>query len=256
MDLLDSILTSMDKTATQRAAASSKQEREERARLQRQKKAEQEALVKWRAQTEDQMQRFTEDEARKKLIFPPLPKHYRQVLHEIAESHELASHSFGKEEELPGRYSVVFKKDVAPSPDEISVIASQVGEGTTEIDLEQILENSKAEAEERKAELERKKVELAKRKSAAKDTPTSPLPSAASPQKNYRDAGAYARVLQGSNSLFVLNTQKRDRRTIEEIQKDMKTIKRPRTEGEEGDEREEAKDEEEHQDREDGAGDE
>lgn len=129
-------------------------------------------------------------------------------------------------------------------------------------------------------------MELAKRKSAAKDTPTSPLPSAASPQKNYRDAGAYARVLQvsdlyrcdvpprcmceqlspsctctyqwfqGSNSLFVLNTQKRDRRTIEEIQKDMKTIKRPRTEGEEGDEREEAKDEEEHQDREDGAGDE
>ena len=44
--------------------------------------------------------------------------------HEIAESHELASHSFGKEEELPGRYSVAFKKDVAPSPDEISVIAS------------------------------------------------------------------------------------------------------------------------------------
>jgi hypothetical protein len=44
--------------------------------------------------------------------------------HEIAESHELASHSFGKEEELPGRYSVVFKKDVAPSPDEINVIAS------------------------------------------------------------------------------------------------------------------------------------
>jgi len=44
--------------------------------------------------------------------------------HEIAESHELVSHSFGKEEELPGRYSVVFKKDVAPSPDEISVIAS------------------------------------------------------------------------------------------------------------------------------------
>ncbi len=51
--------------------------------------------------------------------------------------------------------------------------------------------------------------------------------------------------LQGSNSLFVLNTQKRDRRTIEEIQKDMKTTKRPRTEGGEGDEREEAKDEEE-----------
>jgi hypothetical protein len=70
--------------------------------------------------------------------------------------------------------------------------------------------------------------------------------------------------LQGANSLFVLNTQKRDRRTIEEIQKDMKTVKRPRTEGEgEGDEREEAKDneeadaeEEEHQDHEDGAGDE
>jgi hypothetical protein len=29
-----------------------------------------------------------------------------------------------------------------------------VGEGTTEIDLEQILENSKAEAEERKAEVQ------------------------------------------------------------------------------------------------------
>jgi len=193
----------------------------------KQRKIEQEILEKWKKQTEDQIRLFSEDESRTRLIFPPLPKSYRLTLHEIAESHQLPSHSFGKEEVVPGRYSVVFKKAVAPSPEEISVIASHMVEGTTQEELEEIILNSKAEAEELKAERERKKAERdARRKSALSGPPSEQLNTA--PQK---ESEAYSRVLQEPNSLFVLNQNKRDRRTIEEIQQAMKQHKKQRREG-------------------------
>lgn len=55
-------------------------------------------------------------------------------------------------------------------------------------------------------------------------TATVPSPSAKSspPKKSYRETEAYAKVLQGADEFIVLNTKKRDRRTIEEIQEELK----------------------------------
>ncbi|KAK3509426.1 hypothetical protein QTP70_034185 [Hemibagrus guttatus] len=229
-DLLGSILSSMEKPPTVGDQESRRKAREQAARMKKMQEDEKRKKAEFRKKMEKDVSDFIQDSSLQKKKYAPMGKIERSILHDVAEVAGLTSFSFGEDEE--SRYVMLFKKEFAPSDEELE--AYRRGE-----------EWDHAKAEERR----KLKEQAALEEEAASQSQRRP----ASPSSNYRDKyshligtsaakdaahtleanRAYGCVLIGflvsdwfSLTLIVPVANKRDTRSIEEAMNDIRAKKR------------------------------
>ncbi|XP_065206920.1 sperm-associated antigen 7 homolog [Planococcus citri] len=143
MDLLGSILNSMDKPPSVNEKERLRRKKAKEA-MQLQQNKEKEKLKAFRDDAEKKINEFELDETKTKLPFPPSDRILRGIIHEIAQDAGMVSYSFG--EEGIDRYIVVYKKEFVPSEDELNALRK--GEEWNEEKARQIAEKRKREEEE------------------------------------------------------------------------------------------------------------
>ncbi|KAH8263613.1 hypothetical protein KR044_011403 [Drosophila immigrans] len=225
MDLLDSILNSMDAppATNEQQKTLIKKQRELMERMQNKQKEE---LLRFRKYVEERMGRFAKDD-RTCIEFQPLDKVHRSVIHEIAENGGFIAMSFGREEE--DRHSVVYKKEHPPSEDEVT--ARRNGEGWNK-DIAKEYSDRKKErlAQEQNDKQTANAVE-------ASCSSTSIEGAEVKPTSNYK--AKYAHLIGESAALqaarktetnqsygFVPSKNKKDMRSIEQTLADIQAKKR------------------------------
>ncbi|KAH8317691.1 hypothetical protein KR074_005024 [Drosophila pseudoananassae] len=228
MDLLDSILNAMDAppAADERQKTLIKKQREMMERMQNKQKEE---LLRFRKYVEERMGRFAKDD-RLCIEFQPLDKVHRSVIHEIAENGGFIAMSFGRED--VDRHSVVYKKENAPSEDEVT--ARRNGEGWN-------ADIAKEYAERRKDRLAQEQIDKEAATSEASSSSTSGEANGGEvkPTSNYK--AKYAHLIGESAALqaarktetnqsygFVPSKNKKDMRSIEQTLADIQAKKRLR----------------------------
>ncbi|KAL1484760.1 hypothetical protein MTO96_011012 [Rhipicephalus appendiculatus] len=192
-DLLGSILNSMDKPPT----VGDKQKKllqKQRDEHQKREAEEKEKLRKFRDQVEDKINKFIQDPEKQKYKFAPMAKVHRTIIHDVADIAGLTAFSFGEEE--VDRYVMIFKKEFAPSDDELA--AYRKGE-------EWDPEKAKAVARERELAAAALAEQAKHGKDAAKIT---------TPNKQFG---------------FVPSQNKKDVRTIEQALADIRAKKKQKT---------------------------
>lgn len=226
MDLLNSILNSMEKppAATEQQKKMIKKQKELAERIKNKQKEE---LNRFRKYVEDRIGRFAKDD-RPHIEFQPLDKVHRAIIHEVAEFGGFIAMSFGRED--IDRHSVVYKKENAPSEDEIA--ARRNGDGWNE-------EIAKEYAERRKQqrELESEQKRLARASTQLPPTTECDI----KPTTNYKDKYAHligqeaaleaARKTETNLSYgFVPSKNKKDMRSIEQTLADIQAKKKRKLE--------------------------
>ncbi|KAI4880075.1 hypothetical protein NFI96_013383 [Prochilodus magdalenae] len=213
-DLLGSILSSMEKPPTVGDQESRRKAREQQARLRKMQEEEKRKKAEFRKKMEKEVNDFIQDSALQKKKYEPMGKIERSILHDVAEVAGLTSFSFGEDEE--SRYVMLFKKEFAPSDEELE--AYRKGE---EWDV--------AKAEERR----KLKEQAALEEQAASQTQKRPP----SPSSNYRDKYSHligtsaakdaAHTLEANRAYgCVPVANKRDTRSIEEAMNEIRAKKR------------------------------
>uniref|UniRef100_A0A8C0JDZ5 Sperm associated antigen 7 n=1 Tax=Chelonoidis abingdonii TaxID=106734 RepID=A0A8C0JDZ5_CHEAB len=90
---------------------------EQAARLKKLQEQEKRQKVEFRKRMEKDVSDFIQDSAQTKKKFQPMNKLERSILHDVVEVAGLTSFSFGDDEE--SRYVMIFKKEFAPSDEEL-----------------------------------------------------------------------------------------------------------------------------------------
>uniref|UniRef100_A0A3P9CKM4 Sperm associated antigen 7 n=1 Tax=Maylandia zebra TaxID=106582 RepID=A0A3P9CKM4_9CICH len=116
-DLLGSILNSMEKPPTVGDQESRRKAREQAARLKKMEEEEKRKKAEFRKKMEKEVSDFIQDSSQQKRKYNPMGKIERSILHDVAEVAGLTSFSFGEDEE--SRYVMLFKKEFAPSDEEL-----------------------------------------------------------------------------------------------------------------------------------------
>uniref|UniRef100_A0A182WAZ1 R3H domain-containing protein n=1 Tax=Anopheles minimus TaxID=112268 RepID=A0A182WAZ1_9DIPT len=137
MDLLGSILGSMDKPPAKDKTKTQMYEKQ-RKQYETEKNKQREELNRFRSYVEERLGRFMKDTNRQYMEFQPLDQVHRSIVHDISETAGLFGMSFGTEED---RYVVVYKKEHLPSEDEVH--ARKNGEPWNEATARQYAERSK-----------------------------------------------------------------------------------------------------------------
>ncbi|XP_059405058.1 sperm-associated antigen 7 homolog [Carassius carassius] len=213
-DLLGSILSSMEKPPTVHDQESRRKAREQAARLKKIEEDEKRKKAEFRKKMEKEMSEFIQDSTLQKKKYDPMGKIERSILHDVAEVAGLTSFSFGEDEE--SRYVMLFKKEFAPSDEELE--AYRKGEKW-----------DPQKAEERR----RLKEQAAQEMEEASHTQKRPV----SPNSNYRDKYSHligtsaakdaAHTLQANRAYgCVPVANKRDTRSIEEAMNEIRAKKR------------------------------
>lgn len=170
--------------------------------------------AEFRKRMEKEVSDFIQDSALQKKKYAPMGKIERSILHDVAEVAGLTSFSFGEDEE--SRYVMLFKKEFAPSDEELE--AYRKGE----------------EWDPQKAEEKRRLKELAAlEEESASRADKRPV----SPSSNYRDKYSHligtsaakdaAHTLQANRAYgCVPVANKRDTRSIEEAMNEIRAKKR------------------------------
>ncbi|XP_057332422.1 sperm-associated antigen 7 homolog [Microplitis mediator] len=119
MDLLGSILSSMDKppVVSEKQKAYLKRQRDDH---QKQQKLEGERLRSFREQVEQNVNKFLKDDSRKEYKLTSMDQVHRSIVYDVAEVANVLAHSFG--EEGVDRHIILFKKEYAPSEDHLNVL--------------------------------------------------------------------------------------------------------------------------------------
>ncbi|XP_014672576.1 PREDICTED: sperm-associated antigen 7 homolog [Priapulus caudatus] len=219
-DLLGSILSSMEKPPVvddkQRKLA-----REQKQKIEKQQVEEKAKLQRFRERTQKRIETFIKDSDERRLQFEPMPdKVARTIVHECAEVAGLASFSFGQDE--VDRYVMAWKKEYAPSDDEL--LAYRRGEEWNEEKAKQLQEQREREklAEQETANM--KSTEFV-------------------PHSNYKDkyekligktAAKDAAIITTANKQygFVPSENKTDKRSIEETMNQIREKKKKKLERE------------------------
>ncbi|CAL8365064.1 unnamed protein product [Lota lota] len=213
-DLLGSILNSMEKPPTVGDKESRRKAREQAARMKKMQEDEKRKKADFRKKMEKEVSDFIQDSTQPKRKYTPMGKIERSILHDVAEVAGLASFSFGEDEE--SRYVMLFKKESAPTDDELEAYRKgeewnpQVAEQRRKLKEQAVLEEA--------ASLQTKQLE-------------------ASPSSNYRDKYSHligtsaakdaAHTLE-ANSAYgcVPVANKRDKRSIEEAMNQIRAKKK------------------------------
>ncbi|XP_069105408.1 sperm-associated antigen 7 homolog [Argopecten irradians] len=216
MDLLGSILGSMQKPPTM-GDAEKKKAKEQKARIEKQQQAEKKKLDDFREKTRKRIHEFVKDGSKQKYSFEPMDKCFRAIVHEIADVAGMTSFSFGLEEE--DRYVMLWKKEFAPSDEELA--AYRKGE---------VWDPDKAKELAKQKEMNRLSEEAEARIKHPKMMPSS----------NYQDkykhligdeaAKKAARTTTANKAYgFVPSENKKDHRTIEQVLADTRAKKKQKT---------------------------
>uniref|UniRef100_A0A182KGS0 R3H domain-containing protein n=1 Tax=Anopheles christyi TaxID=43041 RepID=A0A182KGS0_9DIPT len=115
MDLLGSILGSMDKPPAKQKTDKNMYEKQKK-EYESMKNKQREELNRFRSYVEERLGRFMKDDNRHYLEFQSLDQVHRSIVHDISETAGLSGMSFGMEGE---RYIVVYKKEHLPCEDEM-----------------------------------------------------------------------------------------------------------------------------------------
>ncbi|XP_013782782.1 sperm-associated antigen 7 homolog [Limulus polyphemus] len=215
-DLLGSILSSMDKPPavndTQKKLIKKQKEQYEKHQA-----AEKAKLAKFRKDIEEKINKFLQDPSQHKHKFSSMSKVLRSVIHDAADIAGLTAFSFGEEE--VDRYVMLFKKEFAPSEDELQ--AYRRGEDWNPEKAKEVAkqkERAKKEAEEDEKRSKeqavysryQKRNEKRLGKEAAKD--------------------AEKIIFTNRQFGFVPSENKRDQRSIEQTLADLKARKKLKVE--------------------------
>ncbi|XP_058483943.1 sperm-associated antigen 7 homolog [Solea solea] len=216
-DILGSILKSMEKPPTVGDQESRRKAREQAARLKKMEEDEKRKKAEFRKKMEKEVSDFIQDSTQQKRKYNPMGKIERSILHDVAEVAGLTSFSFGEDEE--SRYVMLFKKEFAPSDEELE--AYRKGEEWDPKLAEQRRRLKEQAALEIAASSETKKLET--------------------PNSNYRDKYSHligtsaakdaAHTLE-ANSTYgcVPVANKRDTRSIEQAMNEIRAKKRQKRE--------------------------
>lgn len=118
MDLLGSILNSMQKPPST-SEAEKKAMKKHKEALERKQKEEKSILSKFCKRIEEKISDFIKDGNKPYLQFDPMDQMYRSVIRDVATTAGAQVYSFGQEG--VDRYCVVYLKDKGPSEDELEV---------------------------------------------------------------------------------------------------------------------------------------
>lgn len=118
MDLLDSILNSMQKPPTASEAQKDAMRKQKEA-IERKQKEEKNMINKFKKRVEEKISNFIKDSSKPYLQFEPMDQRYRAVIRDVAEAAGVQVFSFGQEG--VDRYAVVYTKDKGPTEDELIV---------------------------------------------------------------------------------------------------------------------------------------
>ncbi|CAK1544861.1 unnamed protein product [Leptosia nina] len=118
MDLLGSILNSMQKPPSASEAQKNAMRKQKEA-YERKQKEEKVMFNKFRQSVENKISQFIKDGTKPYLQFEPMHQIYRSIIRDVAETAGVQVFSFGQEG--VDRYSVVYLKDKGPSEDELTV---------------------------------------------------------------------------------------------------------------------------------------
>ncbi|XP_043266369.1 sperm-associated antigen 7 homolog [Venturia canescens] len=215
MDLLGSILNSMDKppSISDKQKALIKKQREEEVKRH---KAEAEKLKIFREKVEEKVNKFLQDDTAKEYKFPPMDQVYRSIVHDVAEVASVWAYSFG--EEGVDRHIMIFKREHAPTDDQLNVLRR--GEEWNEEIAKRIQEEREKQAKEDE--------EFSKSRKRKNDFV---------PNSNYKEKYEHligkesaleaARKTEANSSYgFVPSENKKDQRSIEQTLADIRAKKK------------------------------
>ncbi|CAD0201033.1 unnamed protein product [Chrysodeixis includens] len=137
MDLLDSILNSMQKPPSASEAQKNAMRKQKEA-IETRQKEERNMINRFRTRVEEKVANFIKDGTKPHLQFEPMDQMYRTIIRDVSEIAGLQVFSFGQEG--VDRYSVVYMKDNGPSEDELTVRRAN-GVWDEEKAAEMVLEN-------------------------------------------------------------------------------------------------------------------
>nr|XP_056719560.1 sperm-associated antigen 7 [Euleptes europaea] len=220
LDLLGSILRSMEPPPAM-GDREARRAREQKAQLKKLQEQEKRQKVEFRKRMEEVVSGFIQDSSQTKKKFQPMNKVERSILHDVVEVAGLTSFSFGEDED--SRYVMMFKKEFAPSDEELETYRR--GE---EWDPQQ------AQEKRRLKELAQKQAEEEARRG----------PTVVNPHTDYKDkyshligkvAAKDAAHAMEANKAYgcVPVANKRDTRSIEEAMNEIRAKKRQRQSEEE-----------------------
>ncbi|XP_032676520.1 sperm-associated antigen 7 homolog [Odontomachus brunneus] len=215
MDLLGSILNSMDKppTMSDKQKALIKKQKEE---YEKQKKVEAEKLKIFRRQVEEKINKFLQDDNAKEYKFPAMSKIHRSIIYDVAEVASILAYTFGEED--VDRYIMIFKREYAPSEDQLYILRR--GEEWNEEVGKKLKEDRKRKAKEA--------AEYAKsRKNKDKFVPNSYYKDKYQHLIGKEAALEAARKTEANSSYgFVPSENKKDQRSIEQTLADIRAKRR------------------------------
>uniref|UniRef100_A0A5F9C3E3 R3H domain-containing protein n=1 Tax=Oryctolagus cuniculus TaxID=9986 RepID=A0A5F9C3E3_RABIT len=116
-DLLGSILSSMEKPPSLGDQETRRKAREQAARLKKLQEQDKQQKLEFRRRMEKEVSDFIQDSGQIKKKFQPMNKIERSILHDVVEVAGLTSFSFGEDDDC--RYVMIFKKEFAPSDEEL-----------------------------------------------------------------------------------------------------------------------------------------
>jgi len=242
MDLLGSILGSMEKPPTVDNQAKKKQ-KEQKEKLEKLQARERQVRSSFRVEIQTRINRFLQNDL-ECFRFEPMDKLSRAIVHEVAETAGISSNAFGVEEE--DRFVMLFKKEFAPTDEQMAVYRSGATYDPREVD--EILRKREAERKSKLTEENEAKAAAAATNKRNKGGGNSLLqqsstPTAASDYHNkYQhligtESAATAAKSMHANAAygFVTSENKKDKRSIEETLADIRSKKKLKTEEEERD---------------------
>ncbi|XP_058970692.2 sperm-associated antigen 7 homolog [Pocillopora verrucosa] len=213
MDLLGSILNSMDAPPS----TENKKAKEEKAKLKKHQLEQKKKNAEFRSKTEKQVNEFIKDTKETRLKFPPMTRVERSIVHDVAEIAGLTTFSFGEDE--VDRYVMLFKKEFPPSDEELE--AYRNGQEFDPESAEKLKEASESNVDGPSQETQCRSSKVSKK-----------APSTFYKDK-YRhllgtDSGKDAAKATKSNSAYgyVPSENKRDLRSIEETLNDIRKRKK------------------------------
>ncbi|KAJ2943554.1 hypothetical protein O0L34_g16662 [Tuta absoluta] len=118
MDLLDSILNSMQKPPSASEAQKNAMKKQKEA-MERKQNEERNMINRFRKRVEEKISDFIKEGKQPHLQFEPMEQMYRSIIRDVAETAGVQVFSFG--EEGVDRYSIVYLKDKGPTEDELTV---------------------------------------------------------------------------------------------------------------------------------------
>eukprot|EP01101_Sappina_pedata_P012917 TRINITY_DN9260_c0_g1_i1.p2 TRINITY_DN9260_c0_g1~~TRINITY_DN9260_c0_g1_i1.p2 ORF type:complete len:237 (-),score=80.89 TRINITY_DN9260_c0_g1_i1:16-705(-) len=198
MDILGGILSEMKTARSQRALTPQEKEKKrkqlEDARIMREK------LASMKQDVTKKLEKFNTDPSATQLVLDPMNKTERHTIFEVIDAMQLPAHSFGRKED-ECLFIIVYKPETDPSQGELRILKSRYRDGYVEDPIEEKQEESQPTAISTSETSHQTKPASRKRKKADESAPPAPI------------------------DLIPLNVIRRDLRTIEEVQLELKAQK-------------------------------